>query len=192
MDTSASEATSRATGDTTGEATVWVSYAEGARRLGIKPESFKRRSLERRWPRKQGNDGRALVAVPGSIFEEAAGEITGESASEITGGCAEDIASGTSALAEHLKGEFEEAKRELRAARADAVEARDRAAKAETEAEHQGRAAADLRQELLARTVELETRRTEAMEARERAARAEGELAGMRSGGLWARLWGRG
>jgi hypothetical protein len=69
---------------------------------------------------------------------------------------------------------------------------RDRAAKAEAAAELHGLAAAELREELEARTAELETRRAEVMDARERAARAEGELAGMRSRGLWARLWGRG
>ncbi len=193
MGTTTSEATDRATGETVGEATVWLSYHDLADRLGIKPASAKRRAIDRRWPKKIGNDGRSLVAVPRDIVEEVPSEIIGGRTGDTTGEDTEDIASDANALADHLKGELEEAKRELRAARTEAAEARDRAAKAEAEAGHQGRAVADLRQELQARTAELEARRAEVLEARERAARAEGELAGLRAPrGLLARLLGRG
>jgi hypothetical protein len=179
------EIAGQTTGEVAGEATVWLSYHDLADRLGIKPASAKRRAVDRKWPKKIGNDGRSLVAVPREIIEEAAREITGEVSGEDTG----DIPSDGGALVDHLKGELEETRRELRTVRAEAAEARDRAVKAEAEAELQGLAVADLREELQARTAELEARRTETMEARERAARAEGELAGLQSRGLWARLW---
>jgi hypothetical protein len=164
---------------------VGLSYHDLADRLGIKTASAKRRAIDRKWPKRIGNDGRSLVAVPREIIEEAAGENTGVGTREAT-----DEDAGEAWVI--LKEELAEVRQELRAARAEAAEARDRAVKAETEAEHQGRAVTELRQELQARTAEAEARRTEAAEARERAARAEGQLEGMRSRGLWARLWGRG
>src|SRR5215213_377587 len=111
MNTTTSEATSRAAGEITGDTTLWITYAEGARRLGIKPESFKRRALERRWPRKQGNNGRALVAVPGEVFSEATGENTREATGDFPGEATDEIASDDGALAEHLKGELEDMRR---------------------------------------------------------------------------------
>ena len=42
----------------------WMTYAEAAAFLGIKPESVKRQARAKRWPRMLGNDGRALVKVP--------------------------------------------------------------------------------------------------------------------------------
>ena len=42
----------------------WMTYAEAAARLGIKPESVKRRARSRKWPRRVGNDGAARVLVP--------------------------------------------------------------------------------------------------------------------------------
>lgn len=38
-----------------------MTYAEAAERLGIKPDSVKRRARSRRWPRRVGNDGAARV-----------------------------------------------------------------------------------------------------------------------------------
>ena len=49
------------TDETGGE---WMTYAEAAARLGIKPESVKRRARSRKWPRRVGNDGAARVLVP--------------------------------------------------------------------------------------------------------------------------------
>lgn len=42
----------------------WVTYAEAAISLGIKPESVKRQARAKKWPRMLGNDGRALVKIP--------------------------------------------------------------------------------------------------------------------------------
>jgi hypothetical protein len=42
----------------------FLSYDEAAVRLGIKPDSVRRRARSRKWPRRTGNDGRVLVGVP--------------------------------------------------------------------------------------------------------------------------------
>lgn len=174
------------TGESTGEGTVWLSYAELAARLGIKPASAKRRAIDRRWPKKQGNDGRSLVAIPVEVLMNA-GDIAREVADEIV----DDNSGGDNALIDHLKTEVEAMKREVRAARTEAIEAREQAAKAMAEAGEIRKAAEALHHDLGAARTEVQARTAEAAEARERAARAEGELAGIRSRGLLARLLGR-
>lgn len=42
----------------------WLTYQEAADRLGIKPESVKKRAARRHWQRTNGNDGRTRVLVP--------------------------------------------------------------------------------------------------------------------------------
>lgn len=44
---------------------TWMTYAEAGERLGIKPESVKRRARLKAWPKRIGNDGLARVQVPG-------------------------------------------------------------------------------------------------------------------------------
>lgn len=46
----------------------FLSYDEAATRLGILPDSVRRRARNRKWPRRTGNDGRALVGVPVSAL----------------------------------------------------------------------------------------------------------------------------
>ena len=46
---------------------LWMTYAEAGERLGIKPESVKRRARLKVWPKRIGNDGLARVQVPGMI-----------------------------------------------------------------------------------------------------------------------------
>lgn len=46
------------------EETRWLSYDALAAALKITPDSARRLVARRRWPRKSGNDGRALIAVP--------------------------------------------------------------------------------------------------------------------------------
>lgn len=41
----------------------WLTYAEAAERLNIKPDSVKRRARARKWPRRTGNDGLARVRI---------------------------------------------------------------------------------------------------------------------------------
>jgi hypothetical protein len=47
---------------------IFLTYDEAAKRLGIKPDSVRRRARTRRWPRRSGNDGKALVGVPVSAL----------------------------------------------------------------------------------------------------------------------------
>lgn len=46
----------------------FLSYDEAAVRLEIKPDSVRRRARSRKWPRRTGNDGKALVGVPTSAL----------------------------------------------------------------------------------------------------------------------------
>jgi len=43
---------------------LWLTYDEAAKRLGIKPDSVRRRAASRKWPRRQGNDGLARIRIP--------------------------------------------------------------------------------------------------------------------------------
>lgn len=52
------------------ESGEWLTYAEASERLGIKPESVKRRARSRKWPRRVGNDGAARVLVPSERLED--------------------------------------------------------------------------------------------------------------------------
>lgn len=47
----------------------WLTWVEAADRLGIKPDSVKRRARSRHWPRKMGNDGMARVLIPSGRLE---------------------------------------------------------------------------------------------------------------------------
>lgn len=49
---------------------VWLTYADAASRLGIKPDSVRRRAAARRWPRRMGNDGKASVGIPTDILPD--------------------------------------------------------------------------------------------------------------------------
>ena len=53
-------------------ATRWLTYDDMAVALGITAESAKRLAMRRKWPRRPGNDGRALVAVPEDRITDAA------------------------------------------------------------------------------------------------------------------------
>lgn len=53
----------------------WMTYAEAAISLGIKPESVKRQARAKKWPRMLGNDGRALVKIPDLPRREDSGRV---------------------------------------------------------------------------------------------------------------------
>lgn len=57
---------------------IFFTYDEAAKRLGIKPDSIRRRASARRWPKKMGNDGLARVGIPTTIIPDAIPEITPE------------------------------------------------------------------------------------------------------------------
>lgn len=48
----------------------WLTYAEAADRLSIKPDSVKRRARAKNWPRRVGNDGFARVQLPSGDARE--------------------------------------------------------------------------------------------------------------------------
>lgn len=50
-------------------ATRWLTYDDMAEALNITPDSARRLSTRHKWPRRPGNDGRALVAVPEERLE---------------------------------------------------------------------------------------------------------------------------
>ena len=52
-------------------ATRWLSYDDMASALGITPDSARRLATRHKWPRRMGNDGRALVAVPEERLQQA-------------------------------------------------------------------------------------------------------------------------
>lgn len=47
---------------------VFLTYDEAADRLGIKPDSVRRRARARKWPRRTGNDGKAQVGIPPDVI----------------------------------------------------------------------------------------------------------------------------
>lgn len=55
---------------------IWLTYAEAAEHLGIKPDSVRRRAASRKWKRRQGNDGLARVCIPPNIVRKSAPDIT--------------------------------------------------------------------------------------------------------------------
>lgn len=64
----------------------WLTYAEAAARLGIKPESVKKRAIRRGWPRQAGNDGLARIRLPDDLpAPPIPGPATGDTAGDTAG-----------------------------------------------------------------------------------------------------------
>lgn len=63
---------------------IWMTYAEAAEHLGIKPDSVRRRAASRKWPRRQGNDGLARVCIPPDIVRKSTPSITPDATPAIT------------------------------------------------------------------------------------------------------------
>lgn len=57
---------------------VWLTYDEAATRLGIKPDSVRRRAASRKWPRRVGNDGLARIGIPATIIPDRIPDATPE------------------------------------------------------------------------------------------------------------------
>lgn len=55
---------------------TWFTYAEAAQRLGIKPDSVKKRAMRRHWPRTIGNDGKTRIQLPEDSPETVPTDIT--------------------------------------------------------------------------------------------------------------------
>src|SRR5687768_5562377 len=80
--------------------TVWLSYAEMGRAMGITTASAKRLAIRRKWAKRPGNDGLTKVAVPAERLSAAkaakpvtgdnAGDVPGDDTSDVTGAAASD------------------------------------------------------------------------------------------------------
>ena len=55
---------------------IWMTYDEAAERLRIKPDSVRRRAASRKWPRRQGNDGKARVRIPPEAVPDITPDVT--------------------------------------------------------------------------------------------------------------------
>lgn len=63
----------------------WLTYTEAATRLGIKPESVKKRAIRRGWPRQAGNDGLARIRLPDDLPAlSVPGPVAGHAAPDTT------------------------------------------------------------------------------------------------------------
>lgn len=71
---------------------VWLTYDEAALRLGIKPDSVRRRSSAKKWPRRVGNDGLARVGLPPDLLPETINEIPPVVPPDESGGTATKLA----------------------------------------------------------------------------------------------------
>ena len=120
-------------------ATRWLTYDDMAVALGITAESAKRLAMRRKWPRRPGNDGRALVAVPEDRITDAAthgalDEPTGDDLPGIAdvtagdgGGDARALLAYLECRVEELTEELADARTEVRGARFEAESLRTRA-----------------------------------------------------------------
>ncbi len=120
-------------------ATRWLTYDDMAVALGITPESAKRLAMRRKWPRRPGNDGRALVAVPEDRITDAAthgtpdaamDDDTPDTADAIVGDDKRDARALLAYLerrVDELTDELAEARTEVRGARFEAENLRTRA-----------------------------------------------------------------
>ncbi len=126
--------------------TRWLTYEDMGAALGITTESAKRLAMRHKWPRRPGNDGRALVAVPEERLEEAAQLVRGDAIGDgtdddtpVTGGdITDDGRSDARALIGYLERRVEEltddladTRNELRAARFEADTLRAQAGRAD-------------------------------------------------------------
>ncbi len=126
--------------------TRWLTYEDMGAALGITTESAKRLAMRHKWPRRPGNDGRALVAVPEERLEEAAQLVRGDAIGDGTdddipvtiGDVTDDGRSDARALIGYLERRVEEltddladTRNELRAARFEADALRAQAGRAD-------------------------------------------------------------
>lgn len=63
---------------------IWMTYAEAAEHLGIKPDSVRRRAASRKWARRQGNDGLARVCIPQDVVRKTTPDNTPDTTPAVT------------------------------------------------------------------------------------------------------------
>ena len=109
--------------------TRWLTYDDTGAALGITTESAKRLAMRHRWPRRPGNDGKALVAVPEERIAQAATgdraddgrrDDTGDVAHAVTGGAPDDSRGDARALIGYLERRVDELTDQLSEARTEA------------------------------------------------------------------------
>ena len=115
-------------------ATRWLSYDDMAAALGITPDSARRLATRHKWPRRMGNDGRALVAVPEDRLQQAhdvGADVGTDSPADVDQDDVPDVGRDARALIGYLERRVGELTDELAAAcrveeeaRAEAKEAR--------------------------------------------------------------------
>jgi hypothetical protein len=113
--------------------TRWLSYDDLAKALGITPDSARRLVSRKKWPRKTGNDGRALIAVPAErlaqdkppgVVEDAVPAIVPAIVADASPETGDDILP----VVRVLTGHIERLEQQLAAAQAELTEERARAA----------------------------------------------------------------
>ncbi len=62
---------------------TWLTYSDLAKSLGISPEAVRQKAIRGRWPRKRGDDGKALVLVD---TEAATGKRAGDHTARVANG----------------------------------------------------------------------------------------------------------
>jgi hypothetical protein len=113
--------------------TRWLSYDDLAKALGITPDSARRLVARKRWPRRPGNDGRALIAVPTerlaqdrspAVVDNDAPAIRADVSPDADPDSGNDITPVVRVLSQHI----EKLERQLEAAQAELREERTRSA----------------------------------------------------------------
>jgi hypothetical protein len=113
--------------------TRWLSYDDLAKALGITPDSARRLVARKHWPRKPGNDGRALIAVPAerlaqdrppAVVDDDTPAIRADVSPDAAPDSGDDITPVVRVLSQHI----EKLERQLEAAQAELREERTRSA----------------------------------------------------------------
>jgi len=113
--------------------TRWLSYDDLAKALGITPDSARRLVARKHWPRKPGNDGRALIAVPAerlaqdrppAVVDDDTPAIRADVSPDAAPDSGDDITPVVRVLSQHI----EKLERQLGAAQAELREERTRSA----------------------------------------------------------------
>ena len=119
-------------------ATRWLSYDDMAVALGITPDSARRLATRHKWPRRMGNDGRALVAVPEGRLQQAhdtGADVSPDNPADVDHDDAPGVGRDARALIGYLERRVGELTDELAAARRVGEEARAEAKEARATAE---------------------------------------------------------
>jgi len=112
-----------------------MTYKELATVLGVDEESAQRRTQRRKWRRMRGNDGKARVAVPLSVIPEAPMAGRADHPHDNGQTVPPTVTDALAPLLLDLAAQAKAAREALDAARAETLTIRERAAKAEGEAE---------------------------------------------------------